>query len=225
VNVLAIETSSEIGSIVLAIGADTLERRIEDTREQAGLIVPLIDELLASRGASLGDLDAVVFGRGPGSFTGLRLAAAVAQGLATSRGLPLVAVSSLQAIAVQAERTCAIADVVVAIDARMGEVYTGGFRSERGLMRCVSEERLTAPGRLCSPDAGAWVLAGNAITAHAAALESLAAGAAAVLPDIVPTASDLLPQAAADLAQGRTLAPGEALPVYLRGESAWRRQT
>ncbi len=227
---LALETSSATGSVALAVGGELRERTIPTPREQTELVLPFVAELLAEAQLQLGDLDALVFGRGPGSFTGLRIAAALAQGFAMAAGRPLVAVSSLAALAARARREHGVGRVVTCVDARMGEVYWAAYALDAatGLMRLEGEERLASPAALAAEaadaaEAGGWYAAGSGWERYAEALGPIAAGAAGVDAGLVPAARDLLPQAEAELAAGRVLAPEQALPVYLRSESAWRR--
>lgn len=225
-NLLALETSSPVGSIALLHGAALVERVIDTPREQTELIVPLVDELLAGAGLKLGDLDAIVFGRGPGSFTGLRIAAAVTQGLAFAAGVPTVAVSSLEALAQRAWRELGIEDALVCVDARMREVYVARYAVGAGRATLRGEERLCAPAALLEPEAvrgEGWVGLGSGFAAYADVLAPLTARAARVVPDLLPAARDLLAAAADELAAGRVLEPEAALPVYLRDESAWRK--
>jgi tRNA threonylcarbamoyladenosine biosynthesis protein TsaB len=119
VNLLAIETSSEIGTVALASNGSILERRIETPRAQTERILPLVDELLSASGLVLRDLNAIAFGRGPGSFTGLRVAAAVSQGLALAVKIPVLPVSSLAAMAQGVWRTDGEINALVCADARM----------------------------------------------------------------------------------------------------------
>jgi len=221
-NLLAIETSSSVGSVALQCGAGIEQREIAHPREQTARVLPLVDELLQVYGIGLERLDGIVFGRGPGSFTGLRVAASVAQGLATAVNLPVLAVSSLQAIAQHAHRIDGATRVLVCVDARMGEVYSGLFELRDDVMQPLSEEQIGDPENLSAAGPDEWILAGSGVSAHPESLRGLAAAATRVLPDIAPAAVDLLPQALIDLEAGRALAPEAALPVYLRGESAWR---
>lgn len=222
-SLLAIETSSAAGSVALASAGRLHERWIATPREQTARLLPSIHELCAEAGIALADLDAIAYGRGPGSFTGLRLAAAVTQGLALALGLRVVGVSSLAAIAQRASREHGHERALVAVDARMGEVYWAEYAIEDGLARLVGEERLGAPESVARPARARWAAAGDAFARYGGALEAVAAGAAAVLADLAPAARDLLPLAEVELAAGRTLAPEQALPVYLRDASAWRR--
>ncbi len=225
-NLLALETSSPVGSIALLHGDDVLERFIATPREQTDLVLPFVDDVLDAAGITLRDLDAIAFGRGPGSFTGLRIAAAVTQGLALASGVPVVAVSSLEALAQRAWRELGIDDALVCVDARMREVYVARYVVERGRALLRGEERLCPPEALVAPggvDGDGWAGVGSGFAAYADVLAPLASRALRVVPDLVPSARDLLVAAAADVAAGRVLAPEEALPVYLRDESAWRR--
>lgn len=219
------ETSSERATIVLAANGALLERRIESARGQAEQLLPLIDELLREAGITLRALDGIAFGRGPGSFTGARIAAAIAQGLALATGVPLLPVSSLAALAAGAWReTGERAPVLVCVDAHMGEVYWALYRLEGGLPAAPEGEHLGRPEAVPAPVDPRWLAAGSGFAAHAAALGPLAGRAVHALPELLPAARDLLPLAAADLAAGRATPPAAALPTYLRGEDAWRRQ-
>jgi tRNA threonylcarbamoyladenosine biosynthesis protein TsaB len=223
-NLLCIETSSAKASIALRTASGIDERIIGEARDQTDLMLPYIDELLGTRALELGSLDGLVFGRGPGSFTGLRIAAAVVQGLATAARLPIVAVSSLQATAQHAWRAHAVRRALVCVDARMGEVYTAAFELEADVMRAASSEALVDARRVVAVLDGEWTLVGNGADVHADALAGLVASADRVLPDLLPTAMDLLPQGLREFEAGRVLTPQAAVPVYLRDESAWRAQ-
>jgi tRNA threonylcarbamoyladenosine biosynthesis protein TsaB len=223
VKLLALETSSSVGSVALATSAGVLVREIATPREQTERLLMLVDELLETAGLALAALDGIAFGRGPGSFTGLRVSVAVAQGLAAVGGVPLLPVSSLLCLAQRACREHGCERGVVCIDAHMGEVYSAEFAQRDGVVAVVGAERLGAPGEVGVPQGHGWCAAGSGFAAHAAALADLAGAAARVLPDLVPSAVDLLPQARRDLAAGRTTAPAAALPVYLREHTAWRR--
>lgn len=222
---LAIETSGARASIVLASGERLLERRIESARGQAEQILPLIDELLREGALALRELDGIAFSRGPGSFTGVRIAAAIAQGLALGTGLSLLPVSSLAALAQAAWRQTGTGlPVLVCVDAHMGEVYWAHYRQDKGLPAAAAGEHLTAPGAVSAPSEARWIAAGSGFRAHTESLAPLAAGASEVLAELAPSGRDLLPLAVADLAAGRVTAPADALPTYLRGDDAWRRR-
>lgn len=219
------ETSSAVGSVALKVGASLATRTIPVPREQTEQLLRLTDELLAGAGLELRALDGVTFGRGPGSFTGLRVAAAIAQGFAFATGVPLLPVSSLLCIAQGAWRVAGVERALVCVDAHMGEVYCGEFELRDGAMAAAGEERLVAPALLVPPRSGAWHAVGNGFAAYADVLGPIAAQAAGVMADALPSAEDLLPQAVLDLEAGRAVAPADALPTYLRGDTAWRRSS
>ena len=221
---LAIETSSTVGSLALLDGDTVAEREIATPRAQSESVLPRVRELLADAGLALGSLDAIAFGRGPGSFSGIRLGAAVAQGLALSNDLPVIPISSLAAAAQRAWREHGAARSLVCVDARMGEVYWALFNIEDGLAERDGPERLGAPATLVCPRDEPWSAVGDGFAEYSAELEAAIVRAAAVFADCRPTARDLLPRARHDFADGRFCAATSALPVYLRGEHAWRRR-
>lgn len=220
---LGLETSSRVGSVALAVDGRIETREIPTPREQTERLLALVDELLGAAGLGVANLDGVAFGRGPGSFTGLRIAAAVAQGLAASSSLPLLPVSSLLCLAQRAWRSEGVARALVCVDAHMGEVYSGEFEARDGAARAAGDERLGAPAELAAPRRAPWVAVGDGFAAHREALARVLAGAARVLADLEPSAEDLFPAAAEALAAGRVARPRDALPVYLREHTAWRR--
>jgi tRNA threonylcarbamoyladenosine biosynthesis protein TsaB len=223
-NLLAFETSSHFGSVALETERGVVVRGIATPREQTERLLTLTDELLAAAGIELTDLSGIAFGRGPGSFTGLRVSAAVAQGLAAVSGVALLPVSSLLCLAETAWREAGCERALVCVDAHMGEVYWA-FAERRGDgVEIVGDERLAAPSEV-PPPAGSWCAVGSGFAAHAATLAPLTRAAAKVLPQLVPSAAGLLPQAKRDLAAGCRTAPAAALPVYLREHTAWRRSS
>lgn len=221
--ILALETSGEAGSIALAIGEAVLERRIATPREQTATILPHVESVLAQAGIALADLDAIAFGRGPGSFTGLRIASSVAQGFALALDLPLLPISSLAAIAQGVWRRDRIETSLVCTDARMGEVFWACYRVRRGLAELVGNEHLSPPAGVGPAPAGAWAAAGDGYARYAVELAELMAGAARVCADAGAEARDLLPLAAGALEAGSIASLETALPAYLRREEAWRR--
>lgn len=224
-NLLALETSSSVGSVALETPAGVLVREMATPRDQTEQILALTDELLRAAGIGLPDLSGIAFGRGPGSFTGLRVSVAVAQGLAAVGGTPLLPVSSLLALAERAAREHGCERTLVCVDAHMGEVYSAVAERRGGAIGIVGDERLGAPGDVVPPASTGWCAAGNGFAAHAGALTGLRAIATCILPALTPAAADLLPQAKRDLAAGRVAAAAAALPVYLREQTAWRRSS
>ena len=220
---LGIETSGRVGSVALASDGRITAREIPTPREQTERLLGLVDELLGEAGVALASLDGIAFGRGPGSFTGLRIAAAVAQGLAAPRNLPLLPVSSLLCLAQRAWRSEGVARALVCVDAHMGEVYWGEFEARDAASRAVGAERLGAPADVVAPRGSAWTAVGDGFAAHRVALADVIASAARVLASLEPAAEDLFPAAAEALASGRGKTARDALPVYLREHTAWRR--
>ena len=221
-NILALDTAASACSVALLAGGRVIERVESEPRRHAAALLPMAEACLAEAGIALRELDAVAFGRGPGSFTGLRIATSVAQGIAFGAGLPVAPVSNLAAAAAAAHRKHGWRQVLAAFDARMGELYAAAYRiDEAGLPRLCGAEALLRPAALaCPPGAGAWFGAGSGY----AAWDELAAGIglAGCDPLIEPLARDLLGIAAAAAASGATVPAQEALPVYLRDKVAWQ---
>jgi tRNA threonylcarbamoyladenosine biosynthesis protein TsaB len=220
---LAIETSGAVGSLALCRGATIHERSIASPRDQAAQLLPLIAELLRSADVTIAQIDGIVFGRGPGSFTGLRIATAIAQGLALAAQKPVIGISSLAAVAQHALDTEGIERALVCIDARMGEVYFGSFEAEQGLMRARGPERVAAPEQVAVPEWPRWTALGGGFAAYPSALGGVAGQAEAVVADIAGRARDLLRLVGRELAEGGSVAATAARPTYLRDDSAWRR--
>lgn len=215
---LAFDTATEVCSVAVWLDGAIFERE-QRLREHSQHLLAMIDEVLAETGLGLAQLDAVAFGRGPGSFTGLRIGAGVAQGLAFGAGLPVVPVSSLAALA-QGEEDAA--KVLAAFDARMHQVYFGAFvRGEDGLVLPAGEERVVAPARVPRPAGTDWVGVGSGWDVyHETLLAHLGAQVREWRPGRFPRARHLAALAARALREGRSVPPAQAVPVYLRDEVA-----
>jgi len=171
---LAIETATEACSVALWLDGEMRERFEIAPRGHAARILPWAEALLAGAGLARSALDAIAVGRGPGAFTGVRLAVAAGQGLALALDRPLIGVSSLAALA---EATVNAARVLAALDARMGEVYIGAFeRDDEGLVRALDAERVCAPGEVEAPPGSAWTAVGPGFAAVSGALVQRLAG-------------------------------------------------
>jgi tRNA threonylcarbamoyladenosine biosynthesis protein TsaB len=225
VNLLGLETSSAVGSVALATAAGVEVREIATAREQTERVLALVDELLGAAGLALRALDGIAFGRGPGSFTGLRVSAAIAQGLGAASGVPLLPVSSLLCLAERAWREWGSQRCLVCVDAHMGEVYWAESGCHGGVVALVGPEHLSAPAEVVALEGTGWFAVGSGFVGAAEALAAPRLAAARVLGTLQPSAVDLFPQAARDLTAGRGVAATAALPVYLRGEGAWRRNS
>jgi tRNA threonylcarbamoyladenosine biosynthesis protein TsaB len=184
----------------------------------------MIDELLAEAGTSLGTLDAIAFGRGPGGFTGVRLAASVTQGLAFGAGLPVVPVSDLAAVAQRlVGEGGAPHRVIVCNDARMREVYWACFEHPEGLATLVGEERVAPPETVTVPSAwtsGAIIGAGRGFSAYPELRNRLESRLAAVHERLLPRAHEIAVLAVPVLQAGKAVTPEQAVPVYLRDDVA-----
>lgn len=227
-NILAIETSVATGSVALQYGDHVSQLEIATPRRHAEELIPRIHACLADQACTLQQLDALAFGRGPGSFIGVRLAAAVAQGLATAGGIGLAPVSSMAALAFQAGRSLApdataALPIVVCLDARMGEVYLAQFSWQNGQLETQVTEQLLQPADVLLPSANAWLAVGSGFAQYPE-LCSLARSANAQLSvDMQPAAGDLLAFAQSAVAQKQLIAPENWRDDYLRDDSAWRR--
>ena len=221
--VLALDTSTEACSVSLLMGSQRLERYQEMERGQAELILPLVESVLAEGGLKLRDLDAIAFGRGPGGFTGVRLAASVVQGLAFGAGLGVVPVSDLAAVALQASRQLPAArQVLVANDARMKEVYWAWFGTSP-LLISSDAERVSPPAEVVLPELPAgepWLAAGRGLRAWPELAERCRAAGATIFPEMLPRAAEVLDLALPRVQAGQLLDPTDALPVYVRDRVA-----
>ena len=220
---LALDTATECCSAALLVEERLLTREGELARGHAERILPMIDELLGEAGTTLRELDAIAFGRGPGSFTGVRLAASVVQGLAFGAGLGVVPISDLRALAQRVlDQDGRVTRVMVCNDARMQEVYWGCFeRGSDGLALEIGPERVGAPASVHLPpgwpDAAG---AGRGFAVHAA-LRALPGVAVAEGRDrLLPRAAEIARLAIPEVAAGRLLSADAAVPVYLRDDVA-----
>jgi tRNA threonylcarbamoyladenosine biosynthesis protein TsaB len=223
-NVLAIETATEACSVALSLPGRLLSRHDEVGRGQSARILLLVDALLGEAGIRLRDLDAIAFGRGPGGFTGVRLAVGVAQGLAFGAGLPVVGVSTLQAIAQRALGLHVSAGgVLVCSDARMGQVYTGAFsRGAEGLAAPAGPERVCDPPAVELGHGGVagWVGAGRGFAVHPSLADRFVGRLAAIEAELLPDAAAVAALAIPRIAAGEVVPARDALPVYLRDDVA-----
>ncbi len=215
VNLLAFDTSTETLSLALAWDDAGTARQREQVagggRESSAALIPALMGLLSEAGLQLSDLQALVFGRGPGAFTGLRTACAVAQGLAFGAGRPVLPVETLMAVAEDARARHGCDRVVAVLDARMDEVYAAAYRHDGRRWHREGPVTLGAPQALVLP--AGFVLAGNAQAAYGDRLP-------APVLEAAPTAAALLRIAPAALADGEAVAPDEALPLYVRDKVA-----
>lgn len=228
---LALDASSRACSAALLIRrpgeTDTLIARFAHTpREHTRRLLPMVDEVLAEAGLAPAALDAVAYGRGPGSFTGLRIAAGAAQGLAYGLDRPLLGVSTLEALALGAHRRHHFRHVVTALDARMGEIYVAAWRCADGGTEALSEEAVMPPARLRLPEAGGepgWVGVGSGWALWEAMPVEVQASLEQCLVEPEPAAEEMALLAARDLAAGGGQSAQAVQPTYLRDTVAWQK--
>ena len=214
--ILALETSTELGSCALWRDGEVVERLSPGGRSHSETLLPLVRELLAEAGCQIGQLDAIAFGVGPGAFTGLRIACGAAQGLAVASGIPLLPVTSLEAMAALSggER------VVAVLDARMGEVYSGHYQRAADGYQLLGEIRVSAPADVLLPSGSEWLACGNAIAAYPVLQQRLTLAGMAQLPGVLPSAAALARMAAPRAARGAGIDAALAAPLYIRDKVA-----
>jgi tRNA threonylcarbamoyladenosine biosynthesis protein TsaB len=219
--ILALETSTAACSAALCLQDGILERYVLAPRQHAALILPMIESVLAEAGIGVRQLDAIAFGRGPGAFTGVRIAASIVQGIAFAAGLPVVPVSTLAALALGALRETGEMQVLASLDARRDEVYWGCYRQAGEALVLQAHERVCPPDCVPQPGPGRWVGAGSGWLAHdAALLQRCGGGVIRILPDLEPRAGDVARLGLHDFLQGRAVSAEAAVPEYLRDNVA-----
>jgi len=214
--ILAIDTATELCSAALLLGSTVLSRELETPRGHAEHILPMVDALLSEAGIALRGLDAIAFGRGPGGFTGVRLAASIAQGLAFGAELPVIPVSDLSAVAQRAfDLNAGAARVLVCNDARMQEVYWACFeRSANGLACLMGSEHVAPPATVHLPPD--WVSSPVGAGLGFRIYPQLRELVSKALDDLLPRALEIAHLAV----EGSRLPPDQAIPVYLRDDVA-----
>lgn len=223
---LAIETATEACSIAVWIDGEVRERHALAPRRHAELALPWAEELLAEAGIARSQLDAVAVGRGPGAFTGVRLAVALAQGIALALDRPVLPVSTLAALAWPARLVLPVGGQVLAsIDARMQEVYLARFDIQPDGLRLLGEETVQPPADVVLPDTGDWAARGTGLGALDAALAARLRAQPGIRlhaceAEALPHAADVAALAAAALARGEGIAPERLEPAYLRNQVA-----
>jgi tRNA threonylcarbamoyladenosine biosynthesis protein TsaB len=214
---LVLDTSTEWCSAALWLDGRVEARRVHAGQQHSSLLLPMIDALLRDHGVALRELDAIGYGAGPGSFTGLRIACAVTQGLAFGSGLPVVGVSTLESIAEQTGGE----QVLTVLDARMAEVYWAAYRREGEDWRTVCAPQLAVPDAVRIPAGGAWIGAGNGFAALADVLRPRLAPRLARIDDaLVPDAAAMARLAVRAFERGAAVDAALAAPLYLRDKVA-----
>lgn len=219
--ILALDTATEACSVSLLVDDRAIDRYVELERGHGERLLPMIDEVLAEGGIALGALDAIAFGRGPGGFTGVRLAASVAQGLAFGAELGVVPVSDLAAVAQHALKLAPYADRILAVnDARMREVYFATFVAAAGGLVPEGPEHVGPAESVSLPEGAGWLAAGRGLAAYSELDARCRQAGARVFPQLFPRAIEVLELARPLVAAGQILDPALALPVYVRDNVA-----
>lgn len=219
---LAFETATEACSVALWLDGEVRERFEVAPRRHAELSLPWADGLLAEAGVAKSQLDAIAVGRGPGAFTGVRLAVALVQGIALALDRPVVPVSTLAALAMRARPLSSTepAGVIAAIDARMGEVYAGTFEFRDGEVIPLSPECVSNPQDFELAE-GHWLGVGTGFAAADGALRRRFENRLVDCdPTALPRAADVARLAARAFARGESVAPERVEPAYLRNNVA-----
>ncbi|MGB0361031.1 MAG: tRNA (adenosine(37)-N6)-threonylcarbamoyltransferase complex dimerization subunit type 1 TsaB [Endozoicomonas sp.] len=218
--ILALDTATEACSVALNLDGQVLEHFELSPRRHSRDLLPMMENLLAKAGVKLNQLDAIAFGRGPGAFTGLRVATAMTQGLAFAVDLPVIPVSTLTALAQQAFREHQVSHVLSAIDARMGEIYWGAFSEANGLMIPLMDEVVMKPKLVSAPAIeGEWYGIGTGWAFR----DQITLQITGCQHETWPHAYDIAILAATDFQGGKMVPAEQAMPVYLRDKVALKK--
>ncbi len=220
--ILAIDTATEACSVALNLDGEVKEIYELIPRQHTERILPMVDELLSDSGLQLKQLDALAFNRGPGSFTGVRVATSVVQGLGFSAELPVIGVSSLAALAQQAVREQGIDRVFAAIDARMNEIYWAAYEVSDSGLQLIGNEQVTKTENISLQ--GDWFCIGSGWDNYQDAIERLAGfSVTGSAENCFPRAADIA-TLAVDLYHEKSYASADrAMPAYVRNEVTWKK--
>ncbi|MDO7597018.1 MAG: tRNA (adenosine(37)-N6)-threonylcarbamoyltransferase complex dimerization subunit type 1 TsaB [Pseudomonadota bacterium] len=224
-NILALDTCTESCSAALLYEGEVFKYFEMTQRGHSELILGMMDNVLSQAGVDISVVDALAFGRGPGSFTGVRVGVGVAQGIAFARDIPVIPISSLAAVAQGAADELDVDHLAVAMDARMGEIYCASYQRENGLVKRMDDERVCPPQDF-SPASGPyssmeWVGVGTGWREYDAILrECFINQLARVSVDHYPRATSIVKLAEFAAEAGQLLSAEQAMPVYLRNNVA-----
>ena len=214
--ILSLDSSTEMCSAALLVGAELLARQQLAPQKHAELLLPMIDELLAEAGLDLTQLDAIAFGQGPGSFMGLRIGVGVVQALAYGADKPVIAISSLQALAQAAFQQEACTHVLVGVDARMQAIYWGAYELDaHHLMQPIQADALAKPAEITFPNSQVFSAVGPAWEVYQ---DQCPLSFAKTYPKLYPLASAMLPLAVDKFQNQHVLSPFDAEPCYIRDQ-------
>jgi len=210
----------------LKVGEQTLSRQEIAPRGHAQRVLPMVDDILAEAGVSLSQLDGIAFDRGPGAFTGIRIGTSVVQGLAFGADLPVIPVSSLCTLAQGTYRSGHYTNVLAVIDARMQEVYWAYCQlNDSSTMELIDAEHVSNADRISVCPEGEWYGAGTGWQTYAESIQVNCNRLLGYQAEVFPLAKDVISLAEPQLAKGLGVSAEQALPVYIRDEVAWKKQT
>ncbi len=215
--ILALETSTEYCSVALWLDGAIVERSDLAVQKHSEMLIAMLGALLDDAGLGVRDMDGIAFGKGPGSFTGVRIACGAAQGLAFGASLPVAGICTLEALAEASGKE----RVIAALDARMGEIYHAAYEKHDGAWMEVSEPRLCKPEDAPPVQGNDWFGAGSGFAMHGKTLNNRYAGQLQGMDAAaIPQAAAIAVLGAAQFAQGHGMDAAEALPLYLRDKVA-----
>jgi tRNA threonylcarbamoyladenosine biosynthesis protein TsaB len=220
-NLLAIDTSTDSCSVAASRGRELFSRREPALQRQAERVLGMVEEILAEASLDLAQIEGIAYGEGPGSFTGLRIATGVTQGLAFARGVGVVGIGSLLSLVEQAAEESSSGKVIACIDAHMGEVYHAAYRKAGAGWEEISAPGLYKPEAVPVPSGKDWMGCGDAFAAHRDRLAARVGDHVSVVrSDVGPTARAVLKLAIPRFAAGEARDAATAVPVYLRDKVA-----
>jgi tRNA threonylcarbamoyladenosine biosynthesis protein TsaB len=217
---LAFDTATEWCSAALWLEGECVFREVHAGHRHSELLVPMVMDLLTEAGLVLSDLDGLAYGMGPGSFTGLRIACGVAQGLALGADLPVLGVSTLEALAEEAWRPGGAGQVAACLDARMNEVYMGLYQRREGIWHSLAGPLVCPPNAAPLPDGDGFVGVGSGFAAYPGLGERFASRLTRIDAAVIPHARAIAGLAAPRFARGEGLPAEAAEPLYIRDKVA-----
>ena len=225
VKILAFDTSADSCSVALNLDGQIFSRFEHAPRRHTELLLPMIDGALLEAQVELKNLDALAFGRGPGSFTGVRIATGVAQGIAFGADLPVAPVSTLAALALRSFREEGERRILAAFDARMSEVYWGGFIIDSNdWPQLQGQESVSPPNAVSMPEGSDWHGAGEGWKVYGDELQARVGENVSMSPELKCRADEIALIGGDMFLAGDVVTAEQALPVYLRDEVAWKKQ-
>ncbi|MDF2182234.1 tRNA (adenosine(37)-N6)-threonylcarbamoyltransferase complex dimerization subunit type 1 TsaB [Neptuniibacter sp. CAU 1671] len=221
--ILALDTSTDACSVALHLDGEVMQDFRVIPRQHTQQLLPMVEAMLAEAGLSVQQLDAIAFGRGPGSFAGIRIATGVTQGLAFAADLPVLPVSTLASLALSAWLEEGADNVVAALDARMDEIYVAAYRIDQGLPVEVMPEKVCPPSLLTLPEMRSPLAVGSGWCYLNSMSSEVQQQVRVSTRTYYPNAAVMLTLALSDWAQSKAVTAEQALPVYLRDEVAWKK--